>query len=164
MAMSTTTTRAEEYAARFAAANDEVIALVVDCTEEQWRLRCVDEERSVAVVAHHIAEVNAAFTRMVARLARGQTYSPQTSMAEIDRQNAQHARDHAGVGKPEVLDGLRSSGEAIARQLAVLSDAQLDRVAGVFGGREMSVAQVVEYVVIGHTAAHLDSIRATVAG
>ena len=162
--MSTTTTRAEQYAAQFAAANDEVIALVTGCTDEQWRLRCTDEERSVAVVAHHIADVNAAFTRMVARLASGTTYSPNTSMEEIDRNNARHALDYAEVGKPEVLAGLRTSGATIAQQLRDLSDEQLDHVAGVFGGQELTMAKVIEYVVIGHTAAHLNSIRATVAG
>jgi hypothetical protein len=161
--MSTTTTRAERYAAQFAAVNDEVIALIEGCTDEQWRQRCADEERSVAVVAHHIAEVNAAFTGMVARLSSGATYTPNTSMEEIDRSNAQHARDFAGIGKPEVLAGLRSSGTTIAQQLRDLSDEQLDGIAGVFGGRELTVARVVEYVVIGHTAAHLTSIRATVA-
>jgi uncharacterized damage-inducible protein DinB len=162
--MSTTITRAEQYAAQFAAANDEVIALVTGCTDEQWRLRCVDEERSVAVVAHHIADVNAAFTKMVARLASGATYTPNIAMDEIDRSNAQHARDFADVEKPEVLAGLRSSGTAIAQQLAALSDEQLDGIAGVFGGNELKVSQVVEYVVIGHTAEHLNSIRATIAG
>ena len=162
--MTATTTRGTQYAAQFAAVNDEVIALVTGCTDEQWRLRCADEERSVAVVAHHIADVNAAFTRMVARLASGATYSPNTSMEEIDRNNAQHARDHAEVGKPEVLAGLRTSGSTIAQQLHELSDEQLDHIAGVFGGQELTMAKVIEYVVIGHTAAHLDSIRATVAG
>ena len=103
--MSTTITRAEQYAAQFAAANEEVIALVTGCTAEQWRRRCVDEERSVAAVAHHIADVNAAFTKMVARLASGATYTPNISMDEIDRSNAQHARDYAEVEKPEVLAG-----------------------------------------------------------
>jgi hypothetical protein len=161
--MSTTTTRAEQYAVQFAAVNDEVVELVTGCTDEQWRLRCADEERSVAVVAHHIADVNAAFTRMVARLASGTTYSPNTSMEEIDRNNAQHARDFAEVGKPEVLELLRTSGSAIEQQLRVLDDARLDQIAGVFGGNELTVAKVIEYVVIGHTAAHLNSIRATVA-
>ncbi len=162
--MSTTTSRAAQYADQFAAVNDEVIALVTGCTGEQWRLRCVDEERSVAVVAHHIAEVNGAFTRMVERLASGSTYTPNTSMDEIHRQNAQHARAYAEVGKQEVLEGLQANGAAIVQQLRSIKDEQLDQIAGVFGGNELTLAKVIEYVVIGHTAAHLNSIRATVAG
>ena len=40
---------------------------------------------------------------------------------------------------------------------------KLDRVAGVFGGNEMTVNQVLEWVVIGHTADHLGTIRGTLA-
>ena len=162
--MSATTTRGEEYAARFEAVNDEVIALVTSCTEEQWRLKCVDEERSAAVVAHHIAEVNGAFAGMVARLAAGETYTPKVSWEVIHETNAKHAREHADVGQTEVLELLRTNGAAIAQQLRGLADEGYDRIAGTFGDNELTVGQVTEFVVIGHTAEHLGSIRATVAG
>ena len=159
--MSATTTRVADYAARFEAANGEVIALIRGCTDEQFQQPCVNEERPVGVVAHHVALVNGAFARIVEKLAAGEIYSPTMSWAEIDRGNAQHARDHAAVGKQETLDALRANGDAVAQGLRSLRDDQLERVAGTFGDRELTVAQVVEYVVIGHTAEHLASIRAT---
>lgn len=153
--------RAARYASRFEALNTEVIDAVTACPGEQWRLSCANDERSVAVLAHHIALVNGGFARMVERLASGETYTPNTSMEEIHQINAQHARDYAGVDRDEVLDLLRSSGESVVTQLRRINDERFDADAGVFGGNPLTVAQVVEYVVIGHTAEHLDSISAT---
>ena len=47
--------RAEQLAAQFETVNDEVIALVTECTDEQWRQPCASEEWSIGVVAHHNA-------------------------------------------------------------------------------------------------------------
>ncbi|HEY8598162.1 MAG TPA: DinB family protein [Thermomicrobiales bacterium] len=157
-------TRAEQLATQFAAINDEISALISGCTDEQWRQPCADEVRPVGVVAHHTAIVQQAFTGMVATLVAGETYSPQTSMETIDQLNAQHAREHAEVGKEETLGILCASEATIAQQIRSLDDAQLDRTAGVFGGNELTVAQVIAMVVIGHAGSHLASIRATVAG
>ena len=157
-------TRAAQLAERFAAVNDEISALITGCTDAQWRQPCADEIRPVGVVAHHTAIVQQAFTRMVALLVAGETYTPNTSMEVIDQLNAQHARENAAVEKEETLGILRASAATIAQQLRCLDDARLDRVAGVFGGHELTVAQVLEMVVIGHAGAHLASIRATVAG
>lgn len=123
----------------------------------------MSEGWTVAATAHHIAVVQRAFVRLVTTLATGQTYSPSSSMDEIDRGNARHAEEYAAVGKPETLALLRTSGDAIARLLHGLGDEQFDRSAGTFGGRELRVAQVVEYVVIGHARYHLASIQATLA-
>jgi hypothetical protein len=156
-------TRAEQLAGRFEAVNDEMSALVMDCTGQQWRQPSATEGWSVGVVAHHVGEVQGAFARMVAALAAGRTFTPTSSMDEVHRSNAQHDVDYAAVGKPEALDALRESRAAIAPVLRDLDDGQLDRTAGTFGGHQLSVAQVVEMVVIGHVAEHLASLRATLA-
>ena len=157
------TTQTEQLAAQFEAVNDQVIATVTGCTDAQWRQTCAGDERPLGVVAHHVAVVQQAFARMVETLAAGETFSPRSSMEEVRRSNAQHAREHATVGKPETLDALRTSGAAIGQRLRSLDDEQLNRTAGVFGGNELSVAQVIEYVVIGHAREHLASMRATIA-
>lgn len=158
-----TATRVEQFVKQFEAVNDELITLVEGCTEEQWRGPCVNEGRSVAVVAHHVAVVHGGFTELVDRLAAGKTYSPASSIDDVHETNAQHARDNATVSTSETLDLLRTNGAALAQRLHNISDEQLDRTAGVFGGNELSVAQVVEWVIIGHPASHLASIRATLA-
>lgn len=67
------------------------------------------------------------------------------------------------IDKPETLDALRTNRATVAQRLRSLGDEQPDRTAGVFGGRELSVSQVVEGIVIGHAEVHLASIRATIA-
>ena len=129
------TTRAEELAAQFEAVNDEVVATITGCTDAQWRQPSADDGRPVGVVAHHIAVVQGAFVGMVETLAAGNTFSPRSSMDEVHESNAQHARDHAAVAKPETFDVLRTSASAMLQRLRSLGDEQLDPAAGVFGGR-----------------------------
>ena len=156
------TTRTEQLAAQFTAVNDDAIAAVTRCTAEQWRLPCVDEGRSVGVVAHHIATVHRDFTGLLTALAAWRTRSPSSSMEEVHASNARHARDFATVGQAETLDLLRTNGAAVVGFLDRLDEEQLDRIAGVFGGHELTVAQVVEWIVIGHAWEHLASIHATI--
>jgi hypothetical protein len=153
--------RIEEYAAQFEAVNDETIAFVKECTDEQWRQPTASEGWPVGVVAHHAAEVNQAFTRIIEKIAGGETYSPTISTEEIDRNNAKHASDHVNVSKREVLALLHSNGSALARAIRSLREEQLEQTAGTFGDIELTVTQVIEWVIIGHPAEHLASIRAT---
>lgn len=155
--------RTEQLIAQFEAVNDEVLARVAEYSDEQWQRLCANDERSVGVVAHHIADVNGAFAEIVAKLVAGELHSPKTSMDEVHQLNAQHAHTYATVGKQEVLDALRTNGAAILHQLRNLDDQQLDRVAGIFGGNELTVAQVLEWIVIGHTREHLANIQAATA-
>lgn len=158
------TTRVEQFATQFKAVNDELIETVTGCTDEQWRRPTTEEGWSVGVVAHHIGVSQQAFSQMVGKLASGESVTPNISLDSLHKSNAQHARDFADVGKPETLDILQTSGTAITQQLRGLDDEQLDRTAGVFGGQELTVAQVVELVVIGHAGAHLASMRDTISG
>jgi uncharacterized damage-inducible protein DinB len=158
----TTTTRAAEYAARFRSVNDDVIATVTSCTDEQWQQPSVNEGWTIAAVAHHIAEVNGAFAGIVRRLAEGDSYTPNTSMDAIHESNAKHAREFADADRQATLELLHTNATAILDTLALVTDDSWERTAGVFGGHELTVAQVFEYVVIGHTAEHLASIQATI--
>jgi uncharacterized damage-inducible protein DinB len=157
-------TRGEALAARFETVNEDIVAAVTGSTDEQWRQPCSSEGWSVGVVAHHIAEVQQTFAGMVAAFAAGETRSPSGSMDQVHESNARHAHDHAAVGRPETLEMLKESRDVIAPTLRGLDDAQLDRIAGVFGGNELSVQRFVEYVVNGHAAEHLASLRTTLAG
>jgi len=155
-------TPAEQFAVRFAMVNDDVIAAVLGCSDEQWRQSCASEGWSVGVAAHHVAEVHRDFSGLLKALAAGETRSPGSSMAEVNRSNAQHARDFATVTRPETIEALRANGAAVAHLLSSLGDEQLEHTAGVFGGRELSVARVVEWIVIGHAEVHLASIHTTI--
>ena len=156
-----TTTRTAELAEQFATVNAGIIAAVSACSDEQWRQPTAEDGRTVGVVAHHVGEVNGAFAKIVETLAAGGTYTPNVSMEAVHESNAKHARDNGGTGKAETIDLLRANGDAILRVLASIDDTTLDQAAGVFGGHEMTVTQVLEWVVIGHTAEHLGTISKT---
>ena len=155
----TTTTKIDQLVARFIAVNDEAIALVDACSEAQWRAPAAAEGWPAAVVAHHIAVVHDEFMPLVRAFAGGETFSPGSAMDEVDRINADHAREFADVGKPETIDALRVNGAALTHLLRTIPDEALDRIAGTYGGREMTVAQVVDWIVIGHAESHLASLR-----
>lgn len=161
--MATATSRIDQYVAQFEAINDEVIALVEGCTDEQWRQPCVNEERPVGVVVNHIGIVHRDFLWIVERLASGQTFSPSMSMDSVHENNARQAREHAAVSKHEALEALRTNGAALAQGMRGIRDGQLDNIAGTFGGNDLTVTQVLEWIVIGHATEHLGSIRSTVA-
>ncbi len=158
-----TTGRGAVLAAHLDAINERVVAAVESCTDEQWRRPTAAEGWPVGVVAHHIAEVQQAFVRVLGALATGEPNPATMSSAEVERNNARHARDQAAVGKAETLDALRTSGPELGRLLRGLDDEQVQEVALVFDGNEITVAQVVELALVGHFGEHLDSIRATTA-
>lgn len=162
MTLSAATTT--QLADQFRELNAQVIVAVEECPDDQWTKPSIAENWPIAVVAHHIAIVNSGFAGMVERLASGETFTPTTGMDEIHESNARHAREYANVGKPEVLGKLRDGGSAVEAALRKIEDDRLDAHAGVFGGNPLTIAQVVEYVVIGHTAEHYNSIRETLDG
>jgi len=156
-----TTTRAAERIAQLEAVNDEVAATVESCTAEEWSRVTAEEGWTVAATAHHIAEIQRRFARLAGILAAGQTFTPSMTMEQIHESNAQHAREYADADQGETLEILRESCAEIRALIEGMSDADLDRPAGIFGGNELTVDQVLENIVVGHAHAHLASIRDT---
>lgn len=158
------TTRAAELAASFERLNNDVIGLVNGCDDEQWQRTTTAEGWTVAATAHHLAIVQRAFVGIVEVLAAGKTYTPAIDMDAIHKSNAEHAVEFAAADKSETLEILQSSGDDMAALIRGFDDAGLDRIAGSFGGNDMTVAQFIEYVVIGHNREHGDSVREAIAG
>ncbi len=156
-------TRVEQYAAQFAAIDEEIRSTIAGCSASDWRRACVDEGRTIGVVAHHIATVEGFFAGIIRASSAGQSASPGFSADDVDPMNARHAEDFATAGKAETLDLLRANGTRTTDAIAALDDAQLDQVAGVFAGHEMRVAQIVELGLLGHFQGHLANIRASLA-
>lgn len=157
--------RADQLVTEFRAVNDDLIASVAGCSDEQWQRHSGAEGWSVAAVAHHVAISNGVIAGMISSHAAGSPDLPNISSADLDAGNAAHARDYATVGKQETLDLLRSNGDAVVQTLQSIDhDAFFDQPAGVFGGNELSVGQVAQFVLVGHTAGHTASIDETLAG
>jgi len=152
--------RTNDLADRFESANNDVIAAVEGCSDDQWRKTTNSEGWSVGVVAHHIASSHEPVAGLVRLVATGQPL-PNLTMDMIHAGNAQHAQEQANCTREETLALLKSGGEAAASILRGLSDEQLDRAAplALLGGKEVSANQLVEMVMIGHPVQHLESIN-----
>ena len=153
--------RAQALAEQFEQANNEAIAAVERCSDEQWRRHIESENRSVGVVMHHVAIAHPVIAEWVTAAARGQDVG--IERGRIDQFNAQHAREQATCTKAETLDLLRRNGEAAARVVRALDDAQLDNSATIIIGRPpLTAQQVTERILIGHVRGHLATVQAAI--
>lgn len=153
-------TRAEDLAIRFERTNEDLIATVERSDDVEWRQPCPNEQWSVGVLAHHVAEDHELLAGFVQQLANGEPL-PTLTQAQVDAMNAERAQQCADCTKAETLELLRRNGTAAASLVRALSDDQLDRT-GAFFGQTMSTAQLVERVLIGHIEDHGRSIRQVV--
>ncbi len=168
--------RAERYAAVFEAAHDEFVRLVESLTAEQWgrvgrnypqRLNDEDENRTVGVIAHHVASSASWIMERIQALVDGRPLppvgsgTPSQARQGMSGQNARHAADHAGVTKEEVLRLLREQRPRIAAALRAIPDDRLDQSTDTPAGA-MSVAHRIERVLIGHVRMHQGSIEAAI--
>ncbi|MGH2549691.1 MAG: hypothetical protein ACRDHN_09885, partial [Thermomicrobiales bacterium] len=76
--------------------------------------------------------------------------------------NAQHAHDHADTPKTETLDLLIANTPIAVALINSLQEEGLDQFAGNFGGHDLTVGLVIEWIGIGHPQGHLESIKATI--
>jgi ketosteroid isomerase-like protein len=158
-------TQVATLVARFEEANQELIGEIERLSDEEWARTCPGEGWPVGVTAHHVAASHVAVARLVEAIAAAGELPPIT-MDTFDQINAAHAREHAGCGRAETVELLRGEGQAAAAIVAGLRDEQLDRTASAafLGGAEISARALIERVLIGHVAGHLESMRAAVAG
>jgi hypothetical protein len=131
--------------------------------DDRWGARCSDEERTVGVVANHIADSYES-TFGIAQLGAAGQPMPQVSWDMIHDMNARHASENGNATKEETLVLLREGGEKVKSGIAGMSDEQLDQsLALLFGSDEMTVEQLIDALVIGHVSLHLPSIKEPVA-
>jgi hypothetical protein len=160
----TASPRAQILAQRLAAANDELVALVEQLTDLQWRAVTAAEHWPIGVVADHVAHAYPSLGQTVATIAAGGLV--ETTWALLDEANARHAAAFGDRGKTETLSALRRNGAQLVALLRDLSDTQL-AVSGqvpLLGEQPVSVDQVIERLVLPHTEVHLEHIRQTISG
>jgi hypothetical protein len=95
---------------------------------------------------------------MIQAMASGAEFPP-VSFAQIDDMNAQFHAEHAACTQDETLAAIRTNSPAAGAFVRGLSDEQLDRKVNLAVGLpEMPIEQVVEMLLVGHTADHTASI------
>lgn len=152
--------RTKELVARFTGFNNEFIAFVDNCSDEDWRKVCSGEGWTVGVVAHHVAAGHFGAIDFVRMIVAGEAI-PEITMETIDQMNAQHAKEHANCTREEVLALLRKNGSAFAGYLEGLSEADLGRTGYLAAiGGDVSAQQLIEMVILQSGGEHLDSMKA----
>lgn len=153
--------RAKALAERFLSFNNEMIAFVENCSEENWKKVCPGEQWPVGVVARHVAAGHYKAIGLAKAVVDGKKL-PELTQEVIDQGNAQHAKKHASCTKEEVLGLLRENGASIAGFVTGLDDSALDRTGQLpLAGGIISTQQFVENIIILSAADHLENMKAT---
>jgi hypothetical protein len=87
-------------------------------------------------------------------------------MEDVHTGNAQHAQARANVTRDEVLDALRSNGQAAAEIIRGLNEDEIMRPVpiAVMGGQEQNASEMSDMLLIGHIASHMQEIQNATAG
>lgn len=154
--------RAGMLADQYTQMNNDLIATVEGCSDDQWAAKCPDTGWSANVQAHHIASSQPFIAGFLGKVANGEQVTPVT-MEMIDQGNAQHAEQFANVSKDDTLTALRANGEQIGGWLRSLSDEQLDRQGAFLAGMpESSVEGMIRFLTFGEIERHGATMRQAV--
>lgn len=110
--------------------------------------------------AMHIAFGHLTITTWVHRLSAGLPVTE--TMADFAVVNAADEQKYANASQAEVVESLQTFGDAALRYVRGLTDKELEGTARFEpAGADLTAAQLVEGVLIGHLTGHFASIRAT---
>ena len=150
-------TRTQQLFAQFEAANQAVIAAIKDYSPAEWAKIPTDEQRSIGVLAYHIAEGYPTIFGLAQLIAQGQPLPPLT-FEMIHLGNAQQAVMYANADQAGALALLQRNGTLVGEQLRALTDEQLAQTAEIFG-QTVTAEGFIEYTLIGHIHEHASSIK-----
>jgi hypothetical protein len=151
--------RAAALAARFDTMNREVVAFVEGCPEEAWQRIVPGEGRSIAFLCAHIAG-GYAFERRALRATVVGEAPPSFGWADLHALNDANWAATPHPGRAATLARLRTEGDALARDLRALGDADLARPITYGPMARTDLATFVETIVLGHPRGHLAAIQA----
>ncbi len=153
--------RAKKLADRLSSFNEELILFVENCTEDDWG-RVGAEEWPLGVTARHIGTHYQALAA-VNMILKGEKL-PEMTMEQITENANRHAKEHSECTKSEVLDLLRTQGRKLVEFAGGLEDSELDKSGYLPAvGREMTVEQFIEMVILQGGKQHFESIKSAAA-
>ncbi|HUG13411.1 MAG TPA: DinB family protein [Thermomicrobiales bacterium] len=151
-------------ASRFEQAGSAFIALIAECTPEQWQTVCPDEGWPVGAIARHVAGGMQFHAGHIIRMARGRPVA-QVTMDQIHESNREN--ETANPNHAEALAALRANRDRLVGIIRHLSDEQLalsQPVPFFNNGETLTTRDMIERIATGHVRAHMDSVRAVVDG
>jgi hypothetical protein len=137
---------------------------IADLSAEQWKVYCPEEQRTVGVLARHVAKGIPFEMDVFREIASGRQPSTITR-ADLAEMNAADSSAWADCDQDETLALLRDYAAAAAAEVRAWNGAQLAR-SGLYIediGEPWTVEQWVERILVGHIHGHLRSIRAALA-
>lgn len=155
--------RAQALASRIEQGADALAAFVRTLSEAEWKVRVPKDGRAVGVSVHHVASVYPLEIELAQTLAGGKLIVGVLWEA-VDQMNADHAQQHAGVGKDEALTLLQRNSRTAAAAVRELTDEALDRAAPVSLNSDapLTCQFFIEDHALRHSFDHLAGIRAAV--
>jgi hypothetical protein len=152
--------RSEELARRLEDAVATFLNTVEGLPEADWHTMCPNEQRTVGVLARHVAAAIPFEMRVFREIAAGRQPATITTawLAEV---NAADADAWAASDRDETLRLLRANAADAAREVRRLGDAQLaltGRYVDEMGDRTLDAW--LDGMLVGHVLEHLESIRA----
>jgi hypothetical protein len=129
-------------------------------TDAEWQTRVPRDGRKIGVIVHHVATMYPLEIQLAQALAAGKPVVGVT-MDDVNRMNAEHAKEHDAVTKAAALDLLRQNSTAAAAAIRALSDGQLDQAAAVSLNADapLTCQFMLEDHAVRHSYHHLDRIR-----
>jgi hypothetical protein len=153
--------RAEALADQFEQANQAVIDCILGDHNGDFSVPCPAEGWTAAALGAHIGMGHAGILDgLIKRAVNGEEIPP-FSMSDFDEGNAKFASENAAIPHDEIVALLRDNGAAAATYLRSLSDEDLDRTTNMptMGDQPVTAQQLIEWVLIGHTQEHGQSLR-----
>ena len=140
---------------------EALAALVHTVSDEDWSKACPGEEWPVSLTAFHIARGWQRQAEFVEDVAAGR--GPHLfDWGDTHALNASVAAAHPSPSRDEVMALATKSIDRMGAAAVAMSDADLDRIAFVFEGRDRSVLWVVGRLAVRHARGHRESITAAI--
>jgi hypothetical protein len=154
--------RAQDLSKRIESFREDVITYVNSLSDQEWNAACEWEEWTAGVTARHIGAGHFRIFELAGMIVQGKELPPLT-IDQINAMSDKDSRAHSNCTKDETLDALRENGAQLVSFVSGLSDDELDRKGSMpaFGG-EVTVNQVIDFVIFQSAQEHLDSIKTAV--
>ncbi len=156
---SMTRLQATQLLEQFNSFHQALMEFVVSCSDRDWQRQTRLEGWPVSATAHHIGTAHYSRMDWVQMIANEQS-PPKITFAEIDKRNAEHARESARLTQAEVAVFLQDEANKVVNSMIVLSDEQLvQKIYLEIIGGEISATQLFASIVIDSAVTHLESMR-----
>ncbi|HRV91937.1 MAG TPA: DinB family protein [Anaerolineae bacterium] len=135
--------------------------LAESLSDAEWQTIVPNDQRTVGVLVHHVANMYPLEIDLVQQLAAGKPIVGVTWDA-VDQINAQHAEEHAIVSKQETIQLLRDNSKSAADKVRKLTDEQLNNAETVslYADAPLTAQFFIEDHPLRHSFHHLANIRA----